>query len=73
MFKTTRLAAGCASDEGRLAKSFEAPAGMTCVQARVAAIVVRMREDSKGEFADSVRSDRWEVVAPELVFAPIDG
>jgi len=57
---------------GRLAKSFEPPAGMTCVRARVAAIVVRTREDSKGEFANSVRCERWEVVVPELVFAPID-
>jgi hypothetical protein len=55
---------------GRLARSFDAPAGMTCIDARVAAIGVRTREDSAGEFADLVRCDRWEVVVPELVFAP---
>jgi ATP-dependent DNA helicase RecQ len=43
---------------------------MKCISACVAAIVVREREDTKPEFLDSVRCDRWEVVVPELVFAP---
>ena len=55
---------------GRLARSFDAPAGMKCIAGRVAAIVVRTREDSKGEYADSVKCDRWGVVVPELVFEP---
>jgi ATP-dependent DNA helicase RecQ len=55
---------------GRLASSYKPPHAMKCISACVAAIVVREREDTKPEFLDSVRCDRWEVVVPELVFAP---
>jgi ATP-dependent DNA helicase RecQ len=44
---------------------------MKCIHGHVAAIVLRTREDSKGQFADSLRCDRWEVVVPELVFEPV--
>lgn len=43
---------------------------MACIDARVAAVVAWSREDSKPEFAESLQCDRWEVVVPELVFAP---
>lgn len=43
---------------------------MQCIGGRVEAIVMRMREDSKEEYAGSLRCDRWEVVVPELMFAP---
>ncbi|HEU0201680.1 MAG TPA: RecQ family ATP-dependent DNA helicase [Burkholderiaceae bacterium] len=55
---------------GRLASAFEPPAGMACVEARVAAIVVRLRTDSEPEFMHLALCERWEVVLPELVFAP---
>ena len=55
---------------GRLARAFEAPAGMHCIGGRVEAIVVRTWEDSNAEYAGSLRCDRWEVVVPELVFEP---
>jgi ATP-dependent DNA helicase RecQ len=55
---------------GRLAHGFTPRAGMRCVAARVRAIVVREREDSEPEYHDRVRCERWEVVVPELVFAP---
>ena len=56
---------------GALARVYQPPPGMNCIEANVAAIVVRYREDSKTEYSGSVRCDRWEVVVPELVFAPV--
>ena len=56
---------------GRLARSYTPPRNMECLLARVAAIVSYRREDSAAEFQPSVRCERWEVVVPELVFAPI--
>jgi ATP-dependent DNA helicase RecQ len=55
---------------GRLARAFVPPKGAVCVQARVAAVVARLREDSDPDYQDSLRCDRWEVVVPELVFEP---
>lgn len=55
---------------GRLAQAFKSPAGMRCVSARVASVFVRFAEDSDGEYRDRLRSDRWEVLVPELVFEP---
>jgi ATP-dependent DNA helicase RecQ len=55
---------------GRLARAFELPKGMRCVSAKVASIYVRFAEDSSEEYRDRMRSDRWEVVVPELVFEP---
>jgi hypothetical protein len=44
---------------------------MDCVAARVAAILVRYRtDDSEPEYRHRIRCERWEVVLPELVFAP---
>lgn len=56
---------------GRLARSFRPPSGLVCVQARVFAIIVRHRNETPAEYIDSVRCERWEVVLPELVFAPL--
>ena len=55
---------------GRLAQDFEPPAGMRCVSAAVHAVVTWSREDSKPEFRDGLKCDRWEVVVPELIFEP---
>lgn len=55
---------------GRLARSFNPPQNMYCIQARVHAMLVRFRMDSDPLYADSIECDRWEVVIPELVFAP---
>jgi ATP-dependent DNA helicase RecQ len=55
---------------GRLARAFLPPKGAVCVEARVAAVVERLREDSDPEYHGSLRCDRWEVVVPELVFEP---
>ncbi|WP_300455520.1 RecQ family ATP-dependent DNA helicase [Accumulibacter sp.] len=55
---------------GRLAASYSPPAGMICVAASVAAIIVRYAADGKPEYLSRLRCERWEVVLPELVFAP---
>lgn len=41
---------------------------MTCVEARLLAIVVRRREDGDPAYHGQLRCERWEVVVPELVF-----
>ena len=55
---------------GRLAKGFKPPAGMRCRAASVLAVVGWSRKDTDPKFHDSIRSDAWEVVVPELVFEP---
>jgi ATP-dependent DNA helicase RecQ len=55
---------------GKLAKRFEPPEGMHCIEATVNAVVVWRREWTDPKYADATRCDRWEVVVPELVFEP---
>jgi ATP-dependent DNA helicase RecQ len=55
---------------GWLARAYAPPAGTTCIAASVAAIIIREREDSEPEYHERLRSERWEVVVPDLVFAP---
>ena len=55
---------------GRLARSFQPPAGMDYVNATVAAVVSRSREQSDPQYHKQLKCDRWEVVVPELVFEP---
>ncbi len=59
---------------GRLAAGYTPPAGMECIAARVAAILVRYRTDeSKPEYRHRIHCERWEIVLPELVYAPASG
>ena len=55
---------------GELAGSFEAPAGLRCISAKVHAIATWSREQSEPQYQSSLRCDNWEVVLPELVFEP---
>lgn len=57
---------------GRLAQAFQPPRGMRCRSATVLAVVVRSRGQSKPEYQNRIRCDSWEVVAPELVFEPLE-
>ncbi|MDR0786297.1 MAG: RecQ family ATP-dependent DNA helicase [Gemmatimonadota bacterium] len=57
---------------GRLAKRFVPPVGLECVEARVSAVIGWRKRDSS-EFEAQCRCDSWEVVLPELVFAPRGG
>ncbi len=57
---------------GQLARKFEPPRGTRCVSASVSAIATWSRERTELEYRSGVRCDEWEVVLPELVFAPDD-
>ncbi len=57
---------------GRMAQAFVLPSGCISVEANVAAIVCRKREDSQPEFRHLMRCAEWEVVVPDLVFAPFE-
>jgi ATP-dependent DNA helicase RecQ len=54
---------------GRMAKKFAPMDGYRVVEARVSAIIVR-RKDANPEYAEMARTDRWEVVIPELIYEP---
>lgn len=66
------LVDNCGQTVGRLAAGFRAPADMTCVRARVVAVVTRRQDESQPEHAHKVSCERWELVLPELTFAPMD-
>ena len=53
---------------GRLANGYVAPPDMQCVQAKVAAIFQRRREDTEPQFQARLQVDEWEVLLPELVW-----
>ncbi|WP_256996395.1 RecQ family ATP-dependent DNA helicase [Methylococcus capsulatus] len=55
---------------GRLARAFDPPKGMICIQARAAAIIIRRRDETEADYLSGVCCDAWEVVIPELVFEP---
>ena len=55
---------------GRPAKKFRVMDGYRVVEARVSAISVR-RKDTNSEYADTIKTDRWEVVVPEVVYEPL--
>ena len=55
---------------GRLSRYFVAPEGLRCIRARVHAIVTWHRRDSDPDYQDRCQCEQWEVVLPELVFAP---
>jgi ATP-dependent DNA helicase RecQ len=55
---------------GRLARAFDMPGDAKCIAARVSAIVVRRRDDGQLDHRNQARCERWEVVVPELTFAP---
>jgi ATP-dependent DNA helicase RecQ len=55
---------------GRLSQNFKPPAQLPCIAARVHAIVAWRKRDSSADFVARCKCDRWEVVVPELMFAP---
>ena len=52
---------------GRLAQGFKAPAGTGEVSATTLAIACWDRTKSEGGYRDRLKSERWEVVIPEIV------
>lgn len=65
-----RLLTPTGREIGRLSRAFAPPEGLRCISARVRAVVVWRRRDSEPEYLAHCRCERWEVVLPELVFAP---
>jgi ATP-dependent DNA helicase RecQ len=63
------LANSTGTTVGKLAKAYSPPANKQLVSGKVTAIITRLREDTKPEYQDRIRCDRWEVVLAELVFA----
>ena len=61
---------GSGTAVGRLAASFEPPAGTRPGAATVLAVVAWSREASEPRYRAGLRCDAWEVVVPELVFEP---
>ncbi len=55
---------------GRLARKFAAPKGYRFVRGQVIAIVERRDKDSEESYRRTLQRTRWEVIVPELVFAP---
>ena len=55
---------------GRLARVFAIPPATRCRAATVRAVVTWSREDSEAQYREGLKCDTWEVVVPELVFAP---
>jgi ATP-dependent DNA helicase RecQ len=54
----------------RMSKAFAPPKGMQVVSAKVGAVITWRKEDGAEEYRDRIRVDEWEVVLPDLVFAP---
>jgi ATP-dependent DNA helicase RecQ len=55
---------------GRLSSKFDFPSDLRCVRASVRAIVVWRQRDSDPEYQHFCKCGHWEVVLPELVYAP---
>lgn len=56
---------------GRLSQHYQPPARMGCQSARVTAVLVRRDADGEERYRRHLRCQRWEVVIPELIFAPV--
>jgi len=55
---------------GRFSKQFTPPPGLHCMEARVRAVLVWRKSDSTPEYQQRCHRETWEVVLPELIFAP---
>lgn len=55
---------------GRTSQSFSIQPALVIEEARVYAVTIRKREWSETEYLESLKSERWEVVVPELVLVP---
>ena len=55
---------------GTLARKFEPPPDMRCVEATVLAVATWSRERADPQYQQGLKKDTWEVVIPELVFEP---
>ncbi len=58
---------------GRMAKAFEPPARTGFLSGRVGAILEWRKEDNAEDFRALIVREAWDVVLPDLVFAPLHG
>ena len=56
---------------GTLARGFEPPTDMRCIDATVTALVSWSHKHSDPQYEKQLQCDDWEVVVPELVFEPL--
>ena len=56
---------------GTLARKFEPPPDMRCIEATVLAIATWSRDRSDPHYQQHLKKNVWEVVIPELVFEPL--
>ena len=56
---------------GTLARGFEPPTDMRCIDATVTALVSWSHKHSDPQYHKQLQCDDWEVVVPELVFEPL--
>ena len=55
---------------GRLSSKFDFPSDLRCIRTSVRAIVVWRQRDSNPEYQHFCKCGHWEVVLPELIYAP---
>ena len=55
---------------GTLARKFEPPPDMRCIEASVLAVATWSRERCDPQYRERLENDTWEVVIPELIFEP---
>ena len=67
------LANPSGANVGQLSQNFSIPEGMLCVSVKVMAIVTWDKENSATDYQTNLRSEKWEVVVPELVLEPEGG
>lgn len=61
---------GCGERVGKMAGAFSPPPRMRCIDARVHAVMTRCKDDVDLSRFAPPKVERWEVILPELVFAP---
>ena len=55
----------------RLSSSYAIAPGLRCLDATVAAVTVRRRDETPPQYLDRVHCDEWEIALAELVLEPI--
>ena len=56
---------------GTLARKFEPPPDMRCIEATVLAVATWSRDRSDPQYHQHLKKDTWEFVIPELIFEPL--
>ena len=53
---------------GRVAQKFKPPPNAVLTAGRIHAVTTRFRKDSREEYSDRIRREKWRVVLPELIY-----